>query len=103
MRAAACTTWEAVFEQTPDPRARRGRRYHWATLLVLICAALLSGQQHGAAVAQWVREHASEWQPWAPTARGRIPSAATVRRALRLLDPQTFVNAGIKLGLPYFR
>ncbi len=79
MRAAACPTWEAVFEQTPDPRARRGRRYHWATFLALICAAFLRGQQQGAAIAQWVREHTSEWQVGTPTTRGRIPSAATLR------------------------
>lgn len=93
MRATECTTWEAVFEQLPDPRARRGRRYQWATLLALICAALLSGQQQGAAIAQWVQEHAPEWQAWAPTPHGRIPSAATVRRTLRLLDPQALDQA----------
>ena len=92
MRAAACNTWATLVAPTPDPRARRGRRYRWATLLILICAARLSGQQQGAAIAQWVREHALEWQAWAPTTRGRIPSAATLRRTLRrtlrLLDPQ---------------
>jgi len=93
MREAECNTWETWVAQTPDPRARRGRRYQWATLLVLICAALLSGQQQGAAIAQWVREHAAEWQAWAPTTRGRIPSAATLRRTLQLLDPQALDQA----------
>jgi len=72
--------------QIPDPRAERGRRYAWTTLLTLICAALLSGMTTGAAIGQWVHEHAHEWQPWLPTAWGRVPSAATLRRALQRVD-----------------
>jgi hypothetical protein len=48
-------------------------------LLLVICAALGSGQQTEAAMAQWAADHAAEWQAWAPTAAGRVPSAATVR------------------------
>lgn len=62
------------------------QRYAWETLLLLICAAVVSGQQSGAAIAQWISEHAAEWQRWAPTAHGRIPSPATVRRALRQVE-----------------
>lgn len=90
MREAECNTvsqsFEGVLKRIPDPRHRRGQRYAWETLLLVICAALVSGQQTGAAIAQWVVEHAGEWQAWAPTTAGRIPSAATVRRALRLVD-----------------
>ncbi len=79
MRASACTTAEHTASQTfvqglrqiPDPRQRRGQRYTWETLLLVICAALLSGQQTGAAIAQWVAEHAAEWQAWTPTTAGR--------------------------------
>ncbi len=94
MRASECTTaahatsqaFVQGLRQIPDPRQRRGQRYTWETLLLLICAALLSGQQTGAAIAQWVADHATEWQAWTPTTAGRVPSAATVRRALRLVD-----------------
>jgi predicted transposase YbfD/YdcC len=93
MRATECNTpdvtgeaWEAWLKRVPDPRKRRGQRYAWGTLLLVICAALMSGQQTGAAIAQWIADHAAEWQVWAPTAAGRVPSAATVRRALRLVD-----------------
>lgn len=86
MRAAACiippTTLAAALEQVPDPRKRRGQRYAWSLLLLVIGAAVVSGQQSGAAIAQWVTEHAATWQTWV-AASTRIPSAATVRRALR--------------------
>lgn len=94
MRAPECTTAEATSSQPffeglkriPDPRQRRGQRYRWETLLLVICAAVLSGQQTGAAIAQWIAEHAVDWQAWTPTVAGRVPSAATVRRALRCVD-----------------
>lgn len=80
------TTWAEMISALPDPRARRGRRYAWASLVLLVCAALASGQQTGAAMAQWIAEHAAEWQGWVPSTAGRVPSAATVRRVLRHLD-----------------
>jgi predicted transposase YbfD/YdcC len=39
-------------------------------------------------MAQWVREHAVEWQAWLPTKQRWVPSAATVRRVLRQVDVQ---------------
>jgi hypothetical protein len=37
-------------------------------------------------MAQWVAEHAAEWQRWVPSTHGRVPRAATLRRVLRSLD-----------------
>lgn len=88
MPETQCNTWVDLADEWPDPRQRRGRRYEWATLLVLVGAAVASGQQSGAAIAQWVAEHAAEWQRWRPTAGGRVPSAATLRRVLRQVDVQ---------------
>ena len=88
MSESECSTWAALAQEWPDPRARRGRRYAWATLLVLVAAAVASGQRTAAAMAQWVSEHAPEWQPWLPSTAGRVPSAATVRRVLRQVDVQ---------------
>lgn len=90
MRADECIidppSVTAILGAAPDPRQRRGRRYAWGTLLQVIGAAVVSGQQTGAAIAQWVQEHAAEWQQWAPTTCGRVPSAATIRRTLRRVD-----------------
>lgn len=88
MNESKCSTrtWAEMVSQLPDPRARRGRRYAWASLVLLVCAAVASGQQTGAAMTQWVAEHAAEWQRWVPSPHGRVPSAATLRRVLRHLD-----------------
>lgn len=97
MRADECNTAQpnvlAVLGTVPDPRQKRGQRYAWVTLLQVISAAVLSGQQTGAAIAQWIVEHAAEWQGWAPTTRGWIPSAATIRRTLRHLDVTALEHA----------
>lgn len=86
MREDECNTWVQMLQTVPDPRAARGCRYPWVALLTLICAALLSGHHSSEAVAQWIVEHAAEWQPWVWTPRGRVPSAATVRRTLRVVN-----------------
>ena len=70
----------------PDPRQRRGQRYAWPLLLTLIAAALVSGQQSLRAIAQWVAEHAAELGPLLELPPGRVPSAATLRRAVRAVD-----------------
>jgi hypothetical protein len=70
----------------PDPRQRRGRRYPWSLLLVLIAAAVASGQSHGRAIGQWVREHAPQRGETLGWPGARLPSEATLRRALRGVD-----------------
>ncbi len=70
----------------PDPRQRRGQRYPWRLLLVLIVAAVASGQPHGRAIGQWVQEHASELRTGLGWRERRLPSAATLRRALLTID-----------------
>lgn len=72
--------------QVPDPRAARGQRYPWALLLILISAALASGQPHGRAIAQWVREHADTLRHALDWHGRALPSEATLRRALRHVD-----------------
>jgi predicted transposase YbfD/YdcC len=76
----------AALSAVPDPRQRRGQRYRWPVLLTLIAAALVSGQQGMRAIGQWVAEHAEELGPLLDLAPGRVPSAATLRRAVRAVD-----------------
>jgi predicted transposase YbfD/YdcC len=86
MDAPQYTDLRAALSAVPDPRQRRGRRYPWPVLLTLIAAALVSGQQGMRAIGQWVAEHAEELAPLLGLAPGRVPSAATLRRAVRAVD-----------------
>lgn len=75
-----------AFNAAPDPRAARGKRYPWPLLLALISAALVSGQPHGRAIGQWVREHAEPLRSVLDWPGPHWPSEATLRRALRAVD-----------------
>lgn len=80
------TTLVAALRSVPDPRKARGQRYPWAVLLTVIAAALASNQPHGRAISQWVHEHADELGDVLAVVPGRIPSEATLRRALQAVD-----------------
>ena len=83
---AQYSTLIEALEAVPDPRRRRGQRSPWAVLLTLSSGALISGHQHGRAIAQWVREHTEDLRRRLQPPRGRLPSASTLRRALRAVD-----------------
>lgn len=80
------TTLVAVLKQVPDPRKRKGRRHRWLTLLCLIVAAVASAQHTPRAIARWVQEHREDLFGVLPPAISRLPSDATIRRALARLD-----------------
>jgi predicted transposase YbfD/YdcC len=76
----------AALNAVRDPRCRRGQRYPWPLLLTLLAAAMLSGASDVRAIGQWVAEHADDLIILLAPPRGRLPSPATLRRALRLVD-----------------
>jgi predicted transposase YbfD/YdcC len=80
------TTLVDVLKHVPDPRKRQGRRHRWLTLLCLIAAALASAQRTPRAIARWVREQREELFAVLPQHVSRLPSDATIRRTLALLD-----------------
>lgn len=80
------TTLVEALSDVPDSRRRRGIRHSWGLLLTLIGAAMLSGQSHARAVAQWVSEHSQQLAECLQTQGGRLPSESTLRRALRMVD-----------------
>jgi predicted transposase YbfD/YdcC len=86
MDAPQYTDLRAALAAVPDPRKARGRRYPWPLLLTVIGAALASGQQGLRAVGQWVAEHREELAPLLDLPPGRVPSTATLRRAVRAVD-----------------
>ncbi len=80
------TTLADVLKQAPDPRKRQGRRHRWLTLLCLIVTALASAQRTPRAIARFLHEHREELFAVLPASVSRLPSDATFRRALALLD-----------------
>lgn len=75
-----------AFEEVADPRKRRGIRYPWRLLLGLIVAAMVSGNGHGRAIAQWVRELADKLKEVLELEGGRLPTESTLRRALSRMN-----------------
>ncbi len=77
-----------ALKEVPDPRKARGKRYSWTFLLAVVCTALASAQRTPHAIAHWITLHAAEiLQELAPR-RTTMPSEATIRRFLRLIDLQ---------------
>lgn len=76
----------AALHDVPDPRCARGKQLEWSFILGVIATALLSHQQGISAIAQWATYHAATLVAAFQPARGRVPSEATIRRALRYVD-----------------
>jgi len=86
MDQADSTTLLAYLQDVTDPRHKKGRSYEWRYLIALIAAALASGHKNMAAIAQWVHEHGIELLAALNPAKRRLPSYATLRRALITID-----------------
>lgn len=80
------TTLLEALRAVPDPRHARGKQLEWTFILAVIASALLSQQQSVAAIAQWAASHATTLVDTFQPARGRVPSEATLRRALRQVE-----------------
>jgi len=76
----------AALADVPDPRHARGKRHAWSLILVLIGAALVSGQRNVRAIGQWVAERREELVERLQPPRGQLPSTPTLRRALRAVE-----------------
>lgn len=81
-----CSTLLEYMEHVPDPRSRRGQRFPWRMLLALLTAGLASGQKTPRAVADWVKEHATELLAVLQPTKPRLPSATTLWRILKKVD-----------------
>lgn len=76
----------AALAAVPDPRHARGKRLEWTCILGVIACAVLSQQRSAAAIAHWVHSHAPTLLAAFQPQRGRMPSEATIRRALRYVN-----------------
>lgn len=75
-----------LFSQVADPRARRGVRHPFASLLAVALAAVLAGARSLTAIGEWVADTESGVLVKLGVAVGRRPCEATIRRALARLD-----------------
>ncbi len=80
------TLLEAV-SKVADPRKARGKQHDWKVLLSITCAAIASDQKSVRAMSQWVQEHAEQLREQLQTCPARLPSASTLYRAIRAIDP----------------
>ena len=96
------STLAAALAAVPDPRKARGKRHPWPLILTLLGAALLSGERSVRGIGQWVTERAEELCALLQPPRGRLPSVATLRRALRDVDVVALERqvAAFAQGLP---
>jgi predicted transposase YbfD/YdcC len=76
----------AVLTGLPDPRKARGKQFEWDFLWGVIATALLNQQRGAAAIAHWAGRQATPLLAAFRPAKGRVPSEATIRRALQCVD-----------------
>lgn len=76
------TTLAEHLAQIPDPRSLRGRRYEWQYLLVLIAAAMLTGESTLTGISAWVQANQAALVAALHVTYQRAPSLATLRRVL---------------------
>jgi DDE_Tnp_1-associated/Transposase DDE domain len=82
MIPANYTAMAAQLQEIRDPRSRRGQRYEWRYLLLIVASAVLAGQQSVRGMAQWAVEQAPALLAHLQPQRAQIPSVATLHRVL---------------------
>jgi predicted transposase YbfD/YdcC len=76
----------ALLTEVPDYRKARGKQLEWHFLWGVIATAMLSHQRGAAAIAHWASLQASTLLAAFHPTKGRMPSEATIRRALQRVD-----------------
>ena len=85
MSTADYTTWNGLAKylaQVCDVRSRRGQRYEWSYLLVLLAAALLAGEKTLVGMHHWLHMHEAELVRVLRPRRRCLPSLLTLSRVL---------------------
>lgn len=85
MSTADYTTWDGLAKylaQVCDGRSRRGQRYEWPYLLVLLAAALTAGERTLVGMHHWLHMHEAELVKLLQPRRRCIPSVITLGRVL---------------------
>jgi predicted transposase YbfD/YdcC len=81
----------AYFQKVSDPRKARGKRYHLASLLVIVFLAKLCGQDTPVEIADWAKNHAETLAQLLKLKRSWMPHHNTIRRVFQnILDEVEF-------------
>jgi predicted transposase YbfD/YdcC len=86
MSTADYSTWQGLAKylaQVCDVRSRRGQRYEWPYLLVLLAAALTAGERTLVGMHHWLHMHEAELVKLLQPRRRCLPSVITLGRVLR--------------------
>jgi hypothetical protein len=67
-------------------RHLQGRRYELQPVLLLSCAAMMSGARSEQQIADWCSDEGTQWRSWLGMSRERSPSADTISRIFRGID-----------------
>jgi len=77
-----------AFEQVPDSRRPRGKRYRLALVLSLLILGKLAGMTTLTAIAEWVRLRADWLHQALPGARAQFPCPATYSNVVRAVEAE---------------
>ena len=80
----------AALAKIPDPRSKRGVRYSFAELLLIIVCAVFSGAKTLTMITEWAHD-AALTTPLFPSRL--VPSLATIHRVIANIDPVALDNA----------
>lgn len=80
------STLYAALQAVPDPRQARGKQHSWSVLMTLLASAMASGHKQVWAMAHWAALHAQEIIETLDLQTRRVPSVATLYRAVHAID-----------------
>ena len=80
----------AALGKVPDPRAKRGVRYSFTELLLVIVCAVFSGAKTLTMITEWAHDAAVK-APLFPS--GLVPSLTTIHRVIANIDPVVLDDA----------
>lgn len=83
----------SALETVPDPRDRRGVRYHLAGVLALAVTATVAGCRSFAAIGQWATDATTEVLASFGFADGGVPDESTLRKLFARLDADALDTA----------
>lgn len=86
MERVEYSTLIEALKDIPDPRHARGKRHEWGIILALIVLGILNGEHTVHGISRWVTINKDILLALIQPIRGYLPSEATLRRALLLMD-----------------